>query len=73
MPAAAPVTQASGPDLGISPRGKTELEIDMSRIHNPELPFAEDSTPLAITSEADIPKTAVNAKVSVPVSRSRTA
>ncbi|MDA9900899.1 M20/M25/M40 family metallo-hydrolase [Gammaproteobacteria bacterium] len=25
------------PSLGINPRGKTELEIDMSRIHNPEL------------------------------------
>jgi len=28
---------SSGPDLGINPRGKTELEIDMSQINNPEL------------------------------------
>ena len=28
---------ATGPDLGINPRGKTELEIDMSQIRNPEL------------------------------------
>ena len=25
------------PSLGINPRGKTELEIDMSRVHNPDL------------------------------------
>ncbi len=28
---------APEPSLGINPRGKTELEIDMSRIHNPDL------------------------------------
>lgn len=35
IPAAMPAS--TGPDLGISPLGKTELEIDMSQIHNPEL------------------------------------
>ena len=33
MTTAAPVEAG----LGINPRGKTELEIDMSRIHNPQL------------------------------------
>ena len=28
---------APEPSLGINPRGKTELEIDMSRVHNPDL------------------------------------
>jgi len=28
---------SSGPDLGINPRGETELEIDMSQIHNQDL------------------------------------
>ena len=28
---------APEPTLGINPRGKTELEIDMSRVHNPDL------------------------------------
>ena len=39
MESEAPMTTAAPVEsgLGINPRGKTELEIDMSRIHNPPL------------------------------------
>jgi acetylornithine deacetylase/succinyl-diaminopimelate desuccinylase-like protein len=37
MATATAAPSSNGPDLGINPRGKTELEIDMSQIHNPEL------------------------------------
>ena len=39
MESEAPMTTAAPvePGLGINPRGKTELEIDMSRIHNPQI------------------------------------
>ena len=37
MESEAPMAAPVEPGLGINPRGKTELEIDMSRIHNPHL------------------------------------
>ena len=37
MESEAPMAAPVEPGLGINPRGKTELEIDMSRIHNPQI------------------------------------
>ena len=54
MESEAPMAAPVEPGLGINPRGKTELEIDMSRIHNPQLAEVFDYIDTNIDSHVEI-------------------